>query len=256
MKRAIFMLSILFSASASAADPAVDKIIECMRANIPQTIRIQDFEITTIDRAKGQRILRGRLYAKNDKGLVRSTIKIVAPPDLANAAYLIREGKEKDDMFVYLPALNKARRITGSNADGALFGTDLSYSDIKQLHNAFSGGAVKLEKADVLEGRPVKVLSMVPRADAQSRYSLVRTWVDDQTCLGLKAEFHEGATVRKRLTINSKKLQQSAGNWYPAESEMLDVKQGTLTKIKITGVTSDGKLSDTLFNNASFYIGG
>lgn len=246
---------------ARAADPAVDKpavdkVMACMRANIPQTVRIQDFQITSYDRNNGQRMLKGKLYGKNDKGLVRSMVKIMAPADLANAAYLVREGKEKDEMYVFLPALNRTRRITGASADGPLFGTDLSYADIKQVQNAFSGGAVKLEAPDTLEARPMYVLSLVPRADAQSRYNLIKGWVDQKTCVALKLEFYEGAAPRKRLLSSAASLKQSGTRWYVSDAEMRDLKGGTRTTLKITGVTNDASISDTYFGATTFYVGG
>ena len=257
MKRVLVLLgALLLSAGAAANDPATDKILECMRSNIPTTLRIQEFELTAVDRAKGKRVLKGKLYAKNDKGLVRAMIRILAPADLANASYLIREGAERDDMFVFLPALNRTKRITGANADSALFGTDLSYTDIKQIHNAFSGGPVKLESADKLGERAVHRLSMTPNATAQSRYSRLNAWVDTQTCVMLKMEFLEGSAVRKLLMSNPKSLKQSGTHWYSSEALMRDLKEGTQTTLRITGVTSGGKLSDNIFNATTFYIGG
>lgn len=256
MKRAILLLVTLLAQPAFAADEAVNKVLDCMRANIPQTLRIQEFEITAVDRSKGERTLRGRLYGKNEKGLVRAMVKIMAPPDLANAAYLVREGKDRDEMYVYLPALNRVRRITGGSADGSLFGTDLSYNDIKQVQNAFSGGPIKLEKPEGIEGRPMHVMSMVPRADAQSRYNLVRAWVDQQTCVAIKMDFYENDTARKRLSASIKALKRAANHWYLEEAEMRDLKDNTYTTLKITGVSSGDKLADRYFNASTFYVGG
>lgn len=255
MKRAWLLLVGLVAGPAMAADGAADRILECMRTNIPQTLRVQEFDLTSVDRGGGERMLRGRLYAMRDKELVRAMVKIKAPPDLNGSAYLLREGKERDDMYVFLPALNKVRRITGGNADGPLFGTDLSYNDIKQVQNAFSGGAVRVEKPETLDGRPVHVLAMTPRADAESRYDLVRGWVDQKTCVALKIEFSEKDVVRKRLLASAQSLKQSGPNWYVSEAEMRDLRENTRTVLRITGVSSGDKLSERYFNSSSFYSG-
>jgi hypothetical protein len=179
-------------------------------------------------------------------------VKIKAPVDLNNAAYLVREGKERDDMFIYLPALNRVRRIMGGSADSPLFGTDLSYNDIKQVQNAFSGGPVKMEKADTIDARPVNVLAMTPSA-AQSNYSLIRAWIDQKTCVALKVEFYEGATARKRLTLPSKSLKQAGSNWYASEALMEDLRSKSHTTLKITGLSNVDKLSERYFNSTTFY---
>ena len=51
--------------------------------------------------------------------------------DLSTDDYL------RDGMFVYLPAVKRVRRVTGTFADGALMGTNFSYFDFKQLQNTF-----------------------------------------------------------------------------------------------------------------------
>jgi hypothetical protein len=254
MNRTKMLLALLLVAgTAHANDAATDKVLECMRGNIPKIMRIQEFELNAVDPAGGSRVLRGRLFAVRQDDLMRAMVKIKAPADLNNAAYLVREGKERDDMFIFLPALNRVRRIMGGSADSPLFGTDLSYSDIKQVQNAFSGGPVKLEKADVLEGRPVHVLAMTPSAAAQSNYTLIRGWVDQKTCVALKVEFYEGTAVRKRLSSSAKSLKQAGSNWYTSEALMEDLRTKSHTTLKITGLTNVDKLSERYFNATSFY---
>ena len=259
MKRIQMLLALLLVAgTAQANDAATDKILECMRGNIPKIMRIQEFELNAFDPAGGERMLRGRLYAKRENDLVRAMVKIKAPPDLNNAAYLVREGAERDDMFIFLPALNRVRRILGGTADSPLFGTDLSYNDIKQVQNAFSGGPVKVEKPQVLEGQQMHVLVMTPGTGTpgtgtKSNYSLIRAWVDQKTCVALKVEFYEGAKIRKRLSSPVKSLKQAGGNWYVSEALMEDLHSKSHTTLKITGLTSVDKLSERYFNVSSFY---
>ncbi len=52
---AVFLLLASPAALAAAppTDPATDKVLQCMRANIPPTVRIQQFELTSVDRTGG-----------------------------------------------------------------------------------------------------------------------------------------------------------------------------------------------------------
>lgn len=254
MKRIKMLLALLLVAgTANANDAETDKVLECMRGNVPKIMRIQEFELNAVDPTGGARQLRGRFFAVRENDLVRAMVKIKAPPDLNNAAYLMREGKTRDDMFIFLPALNRVRRIMGGSADSPLFGTDLSYNDVKQVQNAFSGGPVKMEKPDVIEARPVNVLVMTPSAAVKSDYSLIRAWVDQKTCVALKVEFYEGAKLRKRLSSSPKSLTQSGSNWYVSEARMDDLQTKSHTTLKITGLKKVDKLSDRYFNVNSFY---
>ena len=247
-----FLSMTVLVAPALAADDAAKKVLDCMRKNIPQSLRVQEFDLTSVDRTGGSRTLRGKLFAKREDNLLRVMVKIKSPPDLNNAAYMVREGKEKDDMYVFVPALNKVRRISGAGTDGPLFGTDFTYTDIKQMQNASEGGTTVLEKPDKIDGRDVAVLAITPKPGAPSRYSLIRSWVDQKACVPLKMEFSEGKAIRKRLIASVSGITQAGAIWYVAEAKMSDLKDNTNTTLKITGLASDVKISDRYFNAATF----
>ena len=242
-------------AGPAQAGPAEDKLMSCMRANIPATLRIQEFQLSSVDRKGDKRLLTGRLFAKREKDLLRAMLKLSAPADVNGAAYLIREGEKKDEMYVYLPALNKTRRIMGGAGDGPLFGTDLSYADIKQVQNAFSGGAAKIEGREKIESRPVTVLSVVPAPEAASRYSRLKAWIDDASCVALKVEFMEGSTPRKRLLAPASAIAKAGDYWYLSDSTMTDLKLGTKTQLKITGVKSGEDVANRYFDSRNFFLG-
>ena len=243
---------VLTTSPVHAIDDEAKRTLDCMRKNIPQSLRVQEFELTSVDRAGGTRTLRGRLFANKDNEKLRAMIKIQAPPDLRGASYLVREGQERDDMYVFVPALNKVRRISGASTDGPLFGTDFTYTDIKQMQNASEAGTVQLEKPETIEGHPVTVLAITPKPGTPSRYSLIRDWIDQKACVPLKIEFYEAKTVRKRMLASVKAVQQSGSIWYLAEAKMSDLKDNTSTTLKITGLSSDVKISDRYFNAATF----
>lgn len=240
------------------ADDALQKVLDCMRANIPETLRIQDVELSATDRTGGTRTLKGKVFAIKEKGLARAMLAIRSPSDLNGAAYLMRqtEGTRGDEIYFYLPAVSRVRRISGASADTSLLGTDFSYNDMKELQNAFAGQSAKLEKPDVVEQRPTWVLSLAPQAGATSRYSGVRAWVDQKSCIALKVEFYEGKTVRKQFSAPAASLQQAANYWYAGEAQMQDLKEGTRTRLKIVGVTSGAELPSRLFDPQMFYTGG
>lgn len=249
---------LVVSAWPAQADEASQKILDCMRANIPETLRIQEVELTATDRAGGNRTLKGRVFAIKEKGLARAMLTINAPSDLNGAAYLMRqtEAGRGDEIYFYLPAVNRVRRISGASADTSLLGTDFSYNDMKELQNAFAGSDAKLEKTDAIDKRAVSVLALAPPAGATSRYSGVRAWVDQKSCIALKVEFYEGKTLRKELTAPASSLQESDKHWYAGEAQMRDLKDGTKTQLRIVGVTSGKELPSRLFDPHLFYIGG
>lgn len=248
------VLSPAVAAEAPKSVPKLQPVLECMRANVPESLQIKEVELTAVDRTGGSRTLQGRFFGVREKDLVRSMVKIRAPADLAGAAYLLRERPEGDEMYVYVPALNKVRRVTGASVDGTLWGTDLSYGDVKQLSSAFAAGQVVYQRQEQFAGRPVHVLLSRPSSDQPSRFDRVRSWVDAKTCVVLKAEFLEGEAVRKRLTVDPKDVKQSGTHWYAAAALMTDLQQNTRTSLKVIGVSAGVDLASRYFNPKTFYL--
>ncbi|MGH8482185.1 MAG: outer membrane lipoprotein-sorting protein, partial [Nevskiaceae bacterium] len=196
------------------------------------------------------------LYGTRETDRARVMMRIETPQDLAGAAYLVRETEKGDETYLYLPAVQKVRRISGGQMDGQLWGTDLSYNDIKQLQNAFSGAEAALENTvEPYEGRAVQAVSFTPRTEDGSRYRSVRTLVDRKTCVALRVEFFEPAGMRKVLTVAPADLRQSGPHWYAGRAQMSDLRNATHTRVVVTGVTSGDKLAGRYFSPQSFYLG-
>lgn len=248
-----------------AAQPEADaagKVLECMRANMPDELRAQDVEFTTADKNGVASTLKGRLFAAREQTAegsrhVRAMLSISSPPNLSGAAYLVREkdSDAKDGMWVYLPSVKRVRRVTGSIADGGLMGTSFSYADFKQIQNTFTGAKTVYESAGEIEKRKTHVIAFKPAEAGAGGYSLVRTWVDQQTCVPLKAEFYEGKAVRKRLTTPAASLQKAGDFWFAGLIEMQDLADGMRTTLKVKSVTPNPEpgLSSATFDPKTFH---
>jgi hypothetical protein len=246
------------NAPAADAPASIEKIEACIRANLPGDLQVRSFEMVATDKTGGQRTLGGRVYARIEDNQLAAMMRVEAPSDMRGASYLAREGKEGKDeeMYVFIPALQKVRRITGGMKESSLFGTDLSYSDLKQITYAFSGGKMQLEKTEDYEARPSWVVTMKPESGTDvSRFDLVRAWIDQKSCMLMKAEFMQDKTVRKRFTSSPKFLAQDGPRWYITEGRMEDVQEKTSTTVKITGLSTGSELADRLFNPRMFYLG-
>ncbi len=262
MQKILVALVLSLAAVAHASDEA-SKILDCMRANVPVSTRVQDIELSVTDRSGGSRSLKGRLYAMREAGspsqdgLVRAALRVDAPENLAGAAFLVREASPylAHGMYVYLPSVRRVRRISGEFADGALLGTDFTYNDFRLIQNAFGEQQPMLEAAEKIDNRDTDVLSFKPADSLPQGYSQVRIWVDQKTCVPLKMEFYQGKTLRKQLVAPAAGLKQSGRYWYSSVLEMTDFKAGSKSQLKILNVSSDSKLPKRHFDPKSFFSG-
>ena len=112
---AMAMLLALAAATPVRAEDPAQPIVKCMKANVPEQLQVREFELTSTDKTGGTRTMIGRLHARLENGKINAMMRISAPSDLRDAAYLVRESDEPgqdEEMYVYIPALQKVRRVT------------------------------------------------------------------------------------------------------------------------------------------------
>lgn len=247
---------------ASEKEWTTQQIVDCVRNNVPNQLRVQTIELTATDASGGIRVLSGKLYGMRQtlkgsgQSVLRANLRIDAPASLAGASYLIREATTAgapDGLYVYLPSVQRVKRITGGFADGSLLGTNFSYNDFKQMQTAFIRSTVTMEGAEKLHGRDTRILGFKVAPSPEGSYSRIRSWVDEESCLPIQTEFYQGNTLRKKLTVGPASIRQSGKMWYVSESEMTDLSNGTKTVLKILKVDTEMPLPENLFSKDSFY---
>ena len=221
-----------------------------MRANLPERTSRERIELESLDRAGGRRTLEAKLdWMRDDQGRARLRIRVEAPSDLRDAAYLVIEKSGDDDMFMYVPAARKVRRIAGGSLGGELWGTDFSYEDIKQVQGiAGSGSRERLPDADV-SGRPTWVIEHRPDDSQESSYSRIVAYVDPDTCVALRTEFFQrGERPRKVLVADPESLIEVEGRWLARSLEMQDVRDETRSWFRVLDVEHDVEIPERVFS--------
>ena len=259
------LLGLVGSVAAYAEEAPVDAGVEapktakeiraCARENFPTTTSIQSLVMTAYDRSGGSRALKAKMHWRLDKnGYSNVMIKVDSPRDLSGSSYLVLERETKDDMFMYLPAVNRVRRIVGNMKSDPLWGTDLSYEDIKQLQGvALAGTLSRLDDAEV-GSRKTYVIQTVYEEGADSAYSRVVTNIDQVTCMPLMVDFYDLDDIAvKQLTVNPETMTEDGGKWQIRDADMQNLHQKTHTEIKVEDIQTDAEISSRVFNSQSFY---
>jgi hypothetical protein len=93
----------LASAGAGAIETA-EEIQACVRKNVEAKSSIQSVVLDAKDRVGAVNRLDAKIYYKrNDQGALRVLLEIEAPQDLREAAILLVERGESQDIFMYVP---------------------------------------------------------------------------------------------------------------------------------------------------------
>ena len=203
------------------AELSAEEVRACSRANLPDQSILQHIELRSTDRAGGRRTLEARVHWKRFEKYPRAMIRVDAPADVKDAAYLMIDQEEDAQVYVYMPAMKKVRRITTTTASNQLWGTDFSYEDMKHIQGSAAQGSVARLGDGEISGRATHVIETRPDPAAESSYERVVSHVDVESCIPLRTEFFErGQTPRKVLDADPGSLTRDGSRWLATRYEM------------------------------------
>lgn len=238
---------------ASAGSQTVDEIEACIRANMPEKTSVLTVALRSTDRSGGERTLEAKFYWKRTaEGLSRTLIEIEAPPSDKGSAYLWLERRTGEDMFVYLPELQRVRRIHPRTASGSLFGTDFSYEDVQHMQRISPErtSAERLPDA-TLEGREVSVLRTVPAStdELPPRYQSIVYFVDRESCIPLKIELYGARdTLQKVAQADPATITREGEGWVARSVSIRDLENETESQIIVEKIELDAEVHDKVFS--------
>jgi hypothetical protein len=190
-------------------------------------------------------------------------MRVHQPADLSGSSYLLVEKSDRDDTFMFLPAVNRVKRIQGAQMNDDLWGTDFSYEDIKQVQGVLADGKGERLADEDLGGKKAYVVSIVPAPTPAAEgapaatpvYEKAVTWVAQENCVPLKAELYQNGKIAKRLQADPAKVLKQGQRWVPQEYLMSDLVNETKSELKVLKIEFDKNLPDRLFNPQTFYVG-
>lgn len=229
-------------------------VLECLKKNAPQQLRVGDLRIEAHGEGVTTRYLSARVVSRREQGKLRSMLHVTAPTDLAGTRYLLVEEPTQDALYLYLPALGKVRRVSGAGPDAEIAGTTLNYADLRLISQALSGAAITMERSGEFQGRPIDVLRFTP-AVADSPYRRVLASVDRESCVTLRAEFQNAERTVKHYRVDPASLQRSGSYRYASRAMVEDLVRRSSVQISLGDVRTDARLSSRSFDPKSFFKG-
>ena len=199
---ALAVAAVPFASDASEPDGRdVQSVLDCMAGNLPAESSSQHFSFESQGETGGGRSVDGRITWKRfADGKPRALLRVHAPADLKGAGLLLIEKQNQSDMFVYLPDLDKVRRINSRTVSGRIFGSDFTYEDFRQLQGMADTGKRERLPDSELDGVPVHVLANYPTPESGSAYERVVSYVEKERCIPLKSEMYEPGGGSRRCS--------------------------------------------------------
>jgi len=218
-----------------------DALIAAVEAR-PEPATTQATLTMTITTAGGQTLTRE--MQTWSEGTTKRIIKFVAPADIRGSGFLTLTAEDgAEEKLVYLPALDRVRRIAGGQQGDSFFGSDFAYEDITGIDQ----DDYTHQLLEVREG-PVYVVQAVPTPESGSSYERLVLEVPEDTLVPQRVEYYRAGELIKVLTVSG--LTEVDGYTVATKRRMESVAGGqvsTYTVITQTDLAMDEPLPAEVF---------
>jgi hydrophobe/amphiphile efflux-3 (HAE3) family protein len=180
----------------------------------------------------------------------RRVVRFGSPADIKGTAVLTIENDGDDDIWVYLPAMKKVRRLAASNKKDAFVGTDFSYGDV--LGHRVEDWNQKFVRKEMLDGKPVVVIESTPKTPtvaANSGYSKRLSWLRAADAVDVKAEYYgpDGKLLKVYTASDIRLVDPKNKRYQPMRQLMTNVSTGHSTLIEYDEYSTDIDIPETQF---------
>lgn len=196
--------------------------------------------------ARGQsRVREMEVLSREDGPILMTFIRFTSPADISGTGFLsIEDGQGGTEQFLYLPALNRTRRIAATQKGRSFVNTDFTYEDMERRPVDDSEHAIT--DSETIEGVDTWVLESRPKAASDSQYALIRLWVAKDLFVPLKIDFfdHRDQHVKQ---YRVQRLENIQGIWTETMVIMEDLTTGHGTVLETLHIEYNIGLPESLF---------
>lgn len=187
------------------------------------------------------------LHYKRAGGSETTLFKFTAPLVVQGTGLLIVDsGKSVNDIWMYLPATRRIRRIAGAEKSNWFMGTEFTHEDFEDYK--ISAYTFEIDKEDQACGDQQRcfVVSAVA-SDAGEReasgYSKKIYWIEKQSMYPVRIDYLDKAGAPAKQ-LDARKLVQAGAYWRPQVIEMRSLATHRTTRLTVVSRDVDGPLDD------------
>jgi uncharacterized protein len=236
-----------------AADPDLIQIMQknSVVSKVPDSVA--DATFTLINKAGQQRVRKtfgATKLQENGIDNMRMT-RFLSPPDVKGTVSLLIEHSDKDDdIWIYLPALKKVRRLVANNKRDSFMGTDFTYADV--IGYKVNEWNYRLLKEEKVEGQRCYVIEALPKSDAvrsSNGYSKRVSWLRTDNLMAVRVDFWDesGQMLKTSTYTNIQLVDLKRGKWQAMRLEANNVQTGHRTVIQFDNFKANQQVKDEFF---------
>ncbi len=234
---------LLGAADAPAESPSATQWIQDMNGALlsHRTLRA-DARLTTRDQQGSGRDIDFELLRWVGEDGVRTMIEVHEPEGARGVLYEVIAEKDRPlERWVYLPTIDRLRKLVGFKRTDSFLGTEFGYEDLEILvpEERSHGSA---EWVTENGRRLVKVTSR-----PYHQYEKVETWIDPETSLPVHAYFYDRAGELWKIETYSD-IQMIEDRPFPTRFELRDVQADARSILHLKNIEVDLPVSASYFS--------
>jgi len=204
--------------------------------------------------AKGQKRVRkmavvSKLY--DDGKTEKKMSRFLSPPDVKGTGFMTFDYENKDDdMWLFMPALRKTRRIISSEKSKSFMGSEFAYSDINVANpDDFKYKILKEEKVGKAD---CWVIQAIPKTDdiaEEHGYSKQIAWVAKSDFVLRKGMFYDldGELLKELIVHKVKLIDPVKKRYWGMKMEMINKQNGRRSIITAEKMELSKNVDDEYF---------
>lgn len=175
-------------------------------------------------------------------------VRFLKPDDIAGTGLLsVNKADGGTDQWLYLPELDRVRRVASDRKGGRFVGSELYYEDLQERKPSLDRH--RLVGKDTVDGTPCELLESVPVDASSSVYRKRVSCVDARTALVLRVDYFEKSDAEPSKRWLATARRQVQGFWTVTDSRMVDLASGRETRLVVEVAKYDRKLPARLFTS-------
>ena len=250
MKKTTFIAGIILALSSVVSAQSAEEIAKKAH-DVPQgKTSYSVVSLTLVDKTGKTRSREIASYTMKEGTTDKSVIVFRTPKDVAGVSYLSFEYPDKpdgtatdSDSWLYLPAMKKVRRVSGSSKDDDFQGTDFTYDDIGNRSLAKDTFAILgEEKVGDIDCWILEYKAKDPKAKVSRRV----LWIGKENYITYKGDFYDRqGNLQKNLTTENVSLVN--GYWTTHKMIMKNIQTNHETVYELKEIVYDNKVDTNYF---------
>jgi len=203
--------------------------------------------MTLTNKSGKQRIRKIKQFTKDFGTVEKSIMFFTSPADVKNTSFMnwsYDDASKNDDMWIYLPALKKVKRISSDSKSDYFMGSDFTYDDLGD--RKVDDDTHSILREETIEGVKYWVIKSVSK-DEDYMYSKTIAWIRQDNYIGLKKEFYDEDDELLKI-LHVKKFQKISGFNIITYSEMENVQKNHKTSMKLSTVKINTGIATSQFS--------